>query len=72
MRLKSHGIKDLESIVKHAESFEAAVEDQSRLKDASEVMGAQTAYKRLQQTNLKSRRETSDINSKRETPTETT
>ena len=42
---KAETLKDLESIVKHAESFEAAVEDQSRLKDASEVMGAQTAYK---------------------------
>ena len=69
---KAETLKDLESIVKHAESFEAAVEDQLQLKDASEVMGAQTTYNRLKQSNLKSRRETSDINPKRDTSNATT
>ncbi len=52
---KSESLNTLEEIVKHAESFEAAVEDQSKLQDASEVMGARTTeYKRMQRSQLNS------------------
>ena len=37
---KSETLKNLESIVKHAESFETALHDQSKLQNPSEVMGA--------------------------------
>ena len=50
---KSESLKTLEQIVKHAESFEAAVDDQSKLRDASDVMGARTTdYKRQQRSQL--------------------
>ena len=52
---KSELLKTLEEIVKHAEAFEAAVDDQSKLQDASEVMGARmTDYKRMQRSRLNS------------------
>ena len=50
---KSDTLKNLDDIIKHAESFEAAIDDQSKLKDASEVMGARTTeYRRMQQSRL--------------------
>jgi hypothetical protein len=53
---KSETLKNLEDIVKHAESFEAARDDQSKLHGASDVMGARaTGYKRQQQSRLKGR-----------------
>ena len=54
---KSETLQDLEAIVKHAESFEAAIDDQSKLQDASEVMAARTTtYRRMQQSQLGARR----------------
>lgn len=48
---KSESLKALPDIVKHAESFEAAILDQSKLRDCSDVMGARVSdYKRLSQT----------------------
>ena len=37
---KSESLTDLSAIVKHAQSFEVAIHDQSKLKDCSDVMGA--------------------------------
>ena len=50
---KSESLKSLEDCVKHAEAFEAALDDQSKLQDPSDVMGARiTDYKRMSRDRL--------------------
>ena len=50
---KSETLKVLADVVKHAESFEAALHDQSKLQHPSDVMSARTTdYKRMSQERL--------------------
>jgi transposase InsO family protein len=50
---KSETLKDLADIVKHAQSFETALDDQSKLQNPSDVMAARTTdYKRMSQERL--------------------
>ena len=50
---KSDTLGDLPTIVKHAESFEVAIHDQSKLQDSSDVMGARISeYKRMNQMRI--------------------
>ena len=45
---KASHLKTLEDIIKHAEAFEAAMRDQQKLQNSSEVMAARSSYKGLQ------------------------
>jgi len=50
---KSESLKTLEDVVKHSEAFEAAIHDQSKLQDPSDVMSARVSdFKRMNQTRL--------------------
>ena len=40
---KANQLKSLEDIVKHAEAFEAAVRDQTKLQDSADIMAARTS-----------------------------
>ena len=51
---KSESLTDLPAIVKHAQSFEVAIHDQSKLQDCSDVMGARISeYKRMGQMRIR-------------------
>ena len=44
---KANQLKSLEDIVKHAEAFEAAVRDQTKLQDLADIMAARTSISGL-------------------------